>query len=424
VANASTFAAWVKWNGGGDWQRIFDFGSNSTKYLFLTPRASNGRMRFAIRNGGAEQVVDAPAALPANSWTHVAVTLDGARGTLFVNGAAVGTSNITIRPWQLLARSNYLGESQFAADPGFNGKIDSFRIFGRSLSSNEIRELAWAHPALAHRYSFTSNAADSVGMAHGGLIGNALVTNSTLQLPGEVGSYVNLPGGLATGSSAMTVEFWASFGGNGNWARVFDFGNMNGNNGQNYVFYSPRSGLGGQRLEMSTAVRTSTFDLPGTLDNRTVHVTCIFDPANSYWAIYTNGVLQSAQTATLPPFSGVSSGWAFIGRSLFASDAWLNASIDEFRIYDGRLSPGEIASSFAAGPDALDLQIRLEGSFAFPGLALSWPAYGLGFVPQTLIELGSSAQWSDLDLSPVLENDRWQITVPLLESSQFFRLRR
>ena len=53
VANASTFATWVKWAGGADSQRIFDFGTNTSRYLFLTPRASNGKMRFAIRNGGA-----------------------------------------------------------------------------------------------------------------------------------------------------------------------------------------------------------------------------------------------------------------------------------------------------------------------------------------------------------------------------------
>ncbi|TAK90682.1 MAG: hypothetical protein EPO07_20340, partial [Verrucomicrobia bacterium] len=68
VANASTFAAWVKWNGGADWQRIFDFGSDTTKYFFLTPRADSGKMRFAIKNGGGEQQINAPAALPTNSW--------------------------------------------------------------------------------------------------------------------------------------------------------------------------------------------------------------------------------------------------------------------------------------------------------------------------------------------------------------------
>ncbi len=425
IANASTFATWVKWDGGADWQRILDFGTDTTKYLFLTPRAFGGKMRFAIKNGGTEQTIDAPAALATNSWQHVAVTLDGTRGLLYLNGQPVATNNsLTIRPWQLLARSNYVGESQFTADPTFNGRIDSLRIFGRALSAAEVRDLAYAHPALAHRYSFTSNAWDSVGMAHGRLMGNATVTNGALKLTGAVGGYVDLPGGLVSGSSAISVEFWASFGANGNWARVFDFGNINGASGQNFVFYSPHSGANGQRLGISTAAGTVNHDPVGTLDNRSVHVVCIVDPTNSYCAVYTNGILQSSLTATLPTLSGVSAAWSFIGRSLWSGDAWLNATIDEFRIYDGRLSPEEIAADFVAGPDALALPMTLEMSNAIPNLNLSWPAYGVGFAPQTIAELGTNTGWSSVGSAPVLNNDRWRITVPMLDQTRFYRLRR
>ena len=69
VARGRTFAAWVHWNGGADWQRIFDFGDgviggNTGRYLFLTPRAFGGRLRFAITTAGSlhEQIIDAPAA--------------------------------------------------------------------------------------------------------------------------------------------------------------------------------------------------------------------------------------------------------------------------------------------------------------------------------------------------------------------------
>ncbi len=119
------------------------------------------------------------------------------------------------------------------------------------MSGAEIRDLAYAHPSLAHRYSFTSNVWDSIGMAHGMLIGNAVVTNNALQLPGTSGSYVNLPGGLVSGSSALTVEFWAAFGANAGGARVFDFGNISGVSGSGlYLFYSPHLGWARQRMEI------------------------------------------------------------------------------------------------------------------------------------------------------------------------------
>jgi arabinan endo-1,5-alpha-L-arabinosidase len=429
MANASTFTTWVKWNGGADWQRIFDFGNDTTNYFFLTPRANNGRLRFAITDGGAgaEKIIEGPTALPTNSWCHVAVVLDGAQGILYLNGEPVGTNSLlTLRPWQLLARRNYLGQSQYAADPFFSGDLDSLRIFGRALSGAEIRDLAWAHPALAHRYSFNSNGSnvwDSIGMAHGTLIGNAVITNGALVLNGATGGYVNLPGGLVSSSLATTVEFWATFGVNGTGAQVFDFGNISGGIGQNYLSFSPHSSSGGQRLEVQTS-GTKIFDVAGTLDNRTLHVVCIIDPSSGYMAIYTNAVLEQTLMSSMPALSGVSPAWSFIGRSLTGTDAYLNASIDEFRIYDGRLTPAEIAADFQSGPNALALPVTLTPSNAPARLTLSWPSWAVGFQAETVPTLGGGVNWSAITSAPALINDNWQLTVPPTNTAQFFHLRR
>ena len=55
-----TIAAWVYWNGGNAWQRIFDFGNDTTQYMFLTPGSGSGTLRFAIttNGGGAEQILE------------------------------------------------------------------------------------------------------------------------------------------------------------------------------------------------------------------------------------------------------------------------------------------------------------------------------------------------------------------------------
>ncbi len=358
VGNASTFSAWVNWRGGAAWQRIFDFGANTSQYFFLTPAANTGVMRFAITTNGntAEQQINAPFPLPANSWHHVAVTLDGARGILYLDGAPLATNNaLTIRPWQTLPQNNNLGKSQFASDPLFAGEISSFRIFGRALSAAEISDIFSANAALAHRYSFSSNAPvavwDSIGMAHGTLVGNAVVTNNALKLTGATGAYANLPGDLVSGSPAATVECWATFGANGNWARVFDFGDISGTVGQNFIFYSPHTSFAGQRF----GTPSINLDIPGTLDNRTVHIACVCDPANNYMSVFTNGVLEAALTNSIPPLSSVSTAWSFIGRSLWSSDAYLNGTIDELRIYDGRLTPQQIAANDLAGPNVLSV---------------------------------------------------------------------
>src|SRR5208283_3297999 len=76
--------------------------------------------------------------------------------------------------------------------------------------------------ALQHRYSFTSDASDSVGHANGTLEGAAVVSGGQVHLNGTKGTYVNLPGGLIAGDKAVTFEFWASLGTNRGWCRVFD----------------------------------------------------------------------------------------------------------------------------------------------------------------------------------------------------------
>ncbi|HPY76783.1 MAG TPA: DUF5010 C-terminal domain-containing protein, partial [Anaerohalosphaeraceae bacterium] len=135
--NAVTVSAWINWDGGSAWQRIFDFGNGTSQYLFLTP--SNGSvMRFAVKNGGSEQTLSAsPPAV--GQWVHVAIALNGSVGTLYVNGSPKAThSSMTIRPSDFNPSQNYIGKSQFSADPLFDGRIDDFRIYNYALSSSEI----------------------------------------------------------------------------------------------------------------------------------------------------------------------------------------------------------------------------------------------------------------------------------------------
>ncbi len=136
-----SFAAWVKWNGGGNWQRIFDFGNGTARNMFLTPRSGDGTLRFAIKAGGSEQQLNA-AALAPDVWTHVAVTIQGNTGKLFVNGTLANTNTgMTINPSEIGTEANYLGKSQWP-DPLYNGLLDDVRIFNSAISDAQVTALA------------------------------------------------------------------------------------------------------------------------------------------------------------------------------------------------------------------------------------------------------------------------------------------
>lgn len=150
VSNLADFsiAAWVYLNENQTWARLFDFGDNRGRYMFLTPRAANGKVRFAVSSvyGYNEQVIDGiggAAPLPAEQWVHVAVTLSGRVGTLYVNGVAVGSNTvIDFPPFQLGKTSqNWIGRSQFSNDLYLNGKVDDFRIYEGALKAEEVLSL-------------------------------------------------------------------------------------------------------------------------------------------------------------------------------------------------------------------------------------------------------------------------------------------
>jgi hypothetical protein len=144
----STFATWVNWSGmGGDWQRVFDFGSGQAVNMFLTPRTvAGGSMRFAITlNGGDnEDQATAPQAL-ATGWHHVAVTIDatGKTDLLYLDGQLKATKTAARYTPSSLGNTtqNWLGRSQYP-DPYFNGSLDDFRIYNRALTPAEVAQLA------------------------------------------------------------------------------------------------------------------------------------------------------------------------------------------------------------------------------------------------------------------------------------------
>ncbi|MGO4950079.1 DUF5695 domain-containing protein [Paenibacillus sp. DRB1-1] len=144
--NDFTIAAWVRVNTHNGWARLFDFGAGTDRYMFLTPKAEGTGMRFAITvsGNGKEQQLNAPE-LATGVWKHVAVTLSGNTGMMYVDGVeATRNTNLTLKPSSLgLTDWNYIGKSQFD-DPYLNGAVDELIIYNRALTAQEIRGLASA----------------------------------------------------------------------------------------------------------------------------------------------------------------------------------------------------------------------------------------------------------------------------------------
>ena len=220
---------------------------------------------------------------------------------------------------------------------------------------------------LIHRYSFNDGTAnDSIGTANGAFhnaSGNASIANGQLNLVGSSGDYVDLGPGIVTTTNittgALTFEAWATFNpANGAWARLFDFGNISGTSGGNYIFLAANDAANGgnSRLAVSDTLPggdEAGVDINNLLGQTNIHVVAVFNPTpgRQFIGLYLNGTL-AASTATAGKYiASINDVYSFLGHSLWSGDAWLSGSINEFRIYDGELNKFQIAASHQAGPN-------------------------------------------------------------------------
>jgi hypothetical protein len=138
-----TAMAWVNLTTVSNWSRIFDFGNSTTVAMYLTaqnPTTTNLYFAITTNSENTEQPVFGDFPLSAGNWHQVALTLNGSTGTLYLDGVAVGATNaLTLNPVILgPTTNNYLGKSQWATDPYFNGQFQEFRIYNAALSPAEV----------------------------------------------------------------------------------------------------------------------------------------------------------------------------------------------------------------------------------------------------------------------------------------------
>lgn len=352
-----TFAAWVRADTVSAWTRILDFGTGTDNYLFLTPQAGGtGNLRFAIRTPSmGEEIIDGTGPLPTDGWHHVAVTLSGSVGTLYLNGVPVGTNDsMTLTPADLGSTNrNYLGKSQWP-DPHFDGAMDEVRIDSRAWSAQEIAMLAETPRAhLAFSDGSGTAAWDRTGHGWDGTLVNGPVWTSGFLNPGAVDldgidDHIGLPTGVVEELREITLTAWVHLDANSVWSRVFDFGTGT----DNYMFLATNA-WGSDSVRF--AIRTPSVGeqvIDGTQPLATgawKHVAVTL--AGSVGTLYVDGVAVGTNPAmTLTPADLGVTDQNYLGKSQFA-DPYLDGRIDDFCIY-GRALDGASISALASQPPA------------------------------------------------------------------------
>ena len=223
---------------------------------------------------------------------------------------------------------------------------------------------AWS-ATLTNRYSFDADATDSVSGKNGTVV-NGTVSDGQVMLLNGVntsgdpnGQYVDLPDNLVTNYSSITIETWLTptlddFTGGAVWARIWDFGNSDGAGGiPGFMWMRVGDSSQGLRADVVSAGSGDVVSTPATLINGMEnHVVFTLDHARRTAKLYLNGSLVGENdnfTNNPAGIGSITNVW--LGRSQFAGDLYMTASINEFRIYDGAINPLEAAANYQFGPD-------------------------------------------------------------------------
>ena len=213
---------------------------------------------------------------------------------------------------------------------------------------------------LQHRYSFVSDASDSVGTANGTVqlpgAGSPVVFNHGLTLAGGgnngYSGTVTLPGGILNTTTNVTVEFWASQANPQAWAEVWTFNSgtpsywafiSDGQNNNNNVEQALR--LNNNETDSQSGVPMASSETHYTVTyNASTLVDTIYQGTAS---IASATVPSSAYTPSTQNFTA-----CYIGFDPWSDLQW-EGTIYEFRIYNGVLNSYQIAVDDAAGPTNL-----------------------------------------------------------------------
>jgi hypothetical protein len=137
LTTGMTLEAWVNPSANGGWRTVL-FKEQATDlvyglYAFRSTGVANGQVFI----GGSERMVDAPAVTPLNTWTHLAVTYDGATLRLYSNGTQVAQ---VAQTGSILASTGVLRIGGNAIwSEWFKGLIDEVRVYNRALTAAEVQ---------------------------------------------------------------------------------------------------------------------------------------------------------------------------------------------------------------------------------------------------------------------------------------------
>jgi hypothetical protein len=360
TTNEITVSAWVTIRSiANQWAAIAAKG----EYAWRLGNASlDPRFHFGITIWSAPDTasLDGVTAVGYDEWHHAAGVFDGSNIMVYLDGA-LDVSVATTEPIGINDKSMFIGDNPDATGRYWDGLIDELKIYDRALSAGELRYLAGFRPPVVpvHSYTFEDGTAnDSVGDAHGTLVGGAEIVDGAMVTTAQ-DQWMEMPGDvIAMGTyPEVTIEAWytPTAGANTGWSMLAYFGDSATGLGNDGYFITSARGDDKSRAAISCGNTSAPYsvesgaDGPEYDDGLLHHMVSTLNATDI--TLYIDGVLmQSTPLSATNSISCISPNFAYLAKGGYNDDPeWIGA-IEEFNIYDVALSEAEVAARYAAGP--------------------------------------------------------------------------
>ena len=365
-----TIAAWYTPTAGanGGWSMLAYFGDSvnglGSNGFFITTARADDKSRAAISIGdeatpwASETGADGPEY--DDGQPHLMVSTINAKNiTLYIDGVLIASTPLSATNTISGISPNlaYLAKGGYTADPEWIGAVAEFRIYDKALSAGEVLYLAGltvkdpGTDNLMHQYTFEDGTAnDSVGQAHGTLVGGAAVVDGAMVTTAQ-DQWMEMPGDMIAMNTyeEVTIAAWytPTAGANASWSMLAYFGGSVGGFGANGYFITSARGDDVSRAAISIGDTSAPWSAesgangPEYDDGQPHLMVSTIDGRNI--TLYVDGVLAgSTPLSATNKISGISTDFASLAKGGYTADPeWIGA-IEEFHIYNRALSAGEV----------------------------------------------------------------------------------
>lgn len=332
-----------------------NIGSNAAGYMFLSAKES----RYSITETdykGESTLVGTKAAMTKGKWVYVTVVQKGTLATLYMDGMPTAVATLSLLPSDLGAtRYNWLGRACYQSDAYLkNAKIADFRIYDGALSDSEVASLVIGKTdkvELKVHFDFSS-LTDVTGNYTGSVHNEAALTEieglSVLNL-GTKSGYFAMGADVGkvvakldsfTVSTNLYIPSSTALGENGNFIWTFSNSTNIASDRNGCAFFRANDTYYGITRTYYAAEKgfgRSSVLPKGYWQNLT------YTQSGGEARIYIDGTLVAGGELDLNLSALGTTAYNFLGRPSYQGDAYLkDAYYNDFRIYDGALSPDSV----------------------------------------------------------------------------------